>query len=429
MPESFVTFRYMTRFQCIADRCEDTCCANWRVMVDAASLVRLERHMATPDARRELAEKVIRRPDAPSAELKLDESGACTFLDAKSLCSVQTRYGEEALPTPCAVYPRHVNRVGDRLELAGALSCPEIARLALGAADAMDLIDFAPEVLSRDHRAKVLTPSPSDGYSLFFDDVRSTLLRILAADAYPLSTRLAMVAHIADLIGPYFHKGSTAFVGAAAGGYHQKLAAELSSIGQPALWREVHSQFSEHAASGIPVGQFIASMFASRLQLPHTARFRALVESAFATYRDGGTGVELPDATVLWSRYRDRVQKLEARFPVEIERSFCHYAIQFWMREWYLESDNLLLHLRTLLIRLGALKFLLVGHPRVNALLEGSGAPSESERERMNAIVVEVFQTFVRGVEHEVEFLKIVNQAQDAGRDPFTRALLLLKFL
>ena len=29
---------YFERFQCIADKCPDTCCAGWKIMIDESSL-------------------------------------------------------------------------------------------------------------------------------------------------------------------------------------------------------------------------------------------------------------------------------------------------------------------------------------------------------------------------------------------------------
>src|SRR4051812_36240378 len=96
-----VAFRYMTRFVCIADKCEDTCCGNWRVLIDDQSLVTLRSHLPSS----EMAEKVVRQPNSPSAEVKMKDDGSCSFLDG-GLCSIQKRFGEATIPTACAVYPK-----------------------------------------------------------------------------------------------------------------------------------------------------------------------------------------------------------------------------------------------------------------------------------------------------------------------------------
>ena len=404
----------MSRFQCIADRCEDNCCGDWRLQVDEPSFVKLRTRMTDAGATNEFAEKVILRGDrGVFAELALTADGSCSFRDEKKLCSVQNRFGEPTIPTACAVYPRHVNQLGERTELSGAFSCPEVARLALGAEDAMSLDDFLPETLSRDHRARVLAPSVGDAYSYFLDDVRSAVIRILARRDYPLTTRLAMCAQFASAVGGFFYRDC----GAANDELKHKLARELAAVEQGDVWTQVHEQFTAYEAPGESTVTFVASMFVSRLELPHSPRFRALVERVLATY--GGRGLELPPPAKLWETYQARRDRLETHFGAEIERYFQNYCTQFWFRNWYTESDNLQIHNRTLFIRLAAIRLLLVGHPDVTPMLDGPGD--------LFPIAVEVFQTFVRSVEHEVEFLKIVHQAQSAGGDPFARALLLLK--
>ena len=43
-----VAFRYMTRFACLGDRCEDTCCWHWTVSIDEAHYRGLESTLVAP---------------------------------------------------------------------------------------------------------------------------------------------------------------------------------------------------------------------------------------------------------------------------------------------------------------------------------------------------------------------------------------------
>ncbi|MFP2912921.1 flagellin lysine-N-methylase, partial [Pyxidicoccus sp. 3LFB2] len=134
--------RYMTRFRCLADSCEDTCCAGLVVTVSEARWKRMRDTVAgTPDAAR--VEALI-RPDTgsgPGTEAGVvakREDGHCAFLDARKLCSLHGAYGEAVLPDACATFPRTATRWGERLEVAGSLACPEVARLCLLAEDAVE---------------------------------------------------------------------------------------------------------------------------------------------------------------------------------------------------------------------------------------------------------------------------------------------------
>src|SRR5204863_7934824 len=95
----------------------------------------------------------VRLEDAPKpnryALMVLRDDGRCRMLDEDRLCRIHKRYGEPLLSDTCAVYPRSTGRVEDRLELAGAISCPEVARLCLLVDGATDVVPMAPERVAR----------------------------------------------------------------------------------------------------------------------------------------------------------------------------------------------------------------------------------------------------------------------------------------
>lgn len=122
------TFRYLERFRCIAERCEDTCCRGLLIPLSPRDVAELARHG--------VAEKAIDREQFGAAVLRKDPSGACVLLSDQGRCGLQERVGHDALPTACADFPRvHVGK-----GRVGTLACPEIARLALLAEDAMDQV-------------------------------------------------------------------------------------------------------------------------------------------------------------------------------------------------------------------------------------------------------------------------------------------------
>src|SRR4051794_34696561 len=133
-PEQRTTFRFLTRFQCIADRCEDTCCHGLKVLLNRPDMERLEQKMsAAADTQIEFAAKVHLLPFAPAPQLTASIAtrgdGACSFLEPTKRCSVVTRFEDATLPQSCALYPRSYRRVGNAMEVTASLACPEIARL------------------------------------------------------------------------------------------------------------------------------------------------------------------------------------------------------------------------------------------------------------------------------------------------------------
>lgn len=127
--------KYLERFRCIGPRCEDSCCAGWSLISVDDESVRRYQSVANCAVAPKLQEKVI-RPGLGcgadrSARIALNTDTTCPFHSAERLCSIQVELGEDYLPTTCQMFPRLTRPVCGVVERTAALSCPEIARLAL----------------------------------------------------------------------------------------------------------------------------------------------------------------------------------------------------------------------------------------------------------------------------------------------------------
>ncbi|MCC7372203.1 MAG: flagellin lysine-N-methylase [Chloroflexi bacterium] len=145
--------RYLGRFQCIGSACEDHCCGGWGgIDVDPPTAEAYRQLIADGDRRvveLRMAETLQPNPEAwpdegwPAALIPLETGASCPFLSAEHLCRVQGLLGEGLLSSTCDTFPRQATLLDGQIDLAGRLSCPEIARLALLADDAM-LLETAP---------------------------------------------------------------------------------------------------------------------------------------------------------------------------------------------------------------------------------------------------------------------------------------------
>src|SRR4051812_38382681 len=120
------------------------------------------------------------RDDGRHAWIRLErDKQSCPFLGTNKLCTVQTRYGEQTLPDVCATYPRLVAQFGERLEVWGTLSCPELARQCLLHDDALELVEAPPDISPRmtPTTAVVGTPTP---YQRYLDDMRAAVFELLS---------------------------------------------------------------------------------------------------------------------------------------------------------------------------------------------------------------------------------------------------------
>ncbi len=121
---------YYEKFSCIAEKCPDSCCAQWCVDVDedAAAFYR-----ALPGALGDRLRQVL--TDTEDGTIMEIENGRCPMWRDDGLCRIQAELGHEALCKVCREFPRLRHDYGDFTELDLELSCPEGARLILSDTD------------------------------------------------------------------------------------------------------------------------------------------------------------------------------------------------------------------------------------------------------------------------------------------------------
>ena len=115
---------YYNDFKCIADKCPDTCCAGWQIVIDDETL-----------------EKYSNEKDEFSYRLKnsidwgegvfFQNNGRCAMLNDNNLCDLVTAKGEVGLCRTCHMYPRHIEEFEGVREYSLSLSCPVAARIIL----------------------------------------------------------------------------------------------------------------------------------------------------------------------------------------------------------------------------------------------------------------------------------------------------------
>lgn len=116
---------YMKQFHCIADKCSDTCCAGWEIVLDEDAIERYEQTEGSFGKR--LLQEIKR--DGEEAYFALTREKRCPFLDEHNLCEIYQELGEDALCDICTEHPRFYNWVGDYTEKGLGLCCEEAERL------------------------------------------------------------------------------------------------------------------------------------------------------------------------------------------------------------------------------------------------------------------------------------------------------------
>lgn len=114
----------LSRFACLGDKCEDTCCQSWSMQVDDGTVERYRKQAP------ELLAAVESTKDVPWIMRKDEATGYCVKLEG-GLCGIHKQYGDAFLGDACYFYPRMIRKLGGQVVMDATLSCPEIARLAL----------------------------------------------------------------------------------------------------------------------------------------------------------------------------------------------------------------------------------------------------------------------------------------------------------
>ncbi len=137
---------YYHKFQCIAHRCEHSCCIGWEIDIDAFSMSDYA-SIDTPFGER------IRRNICmePQPHFVLQEGERCPFLLENGLCEMILTLGEDALCDICAEHPRFYHTYENDTEAGLGLCCEAVARLILSETEPFSL-QFSHEWLTKEEK-------------------------------------------------------------------------------------------------------------------------------------------------------------------------------------------------------------------------------------------------------------------------------------
>lgn len=178
--------QYYDNFTCIADRCPDTCCAGWQIVIDENSLEKYSnvsgdfgiRLLNSINWREGIFEQYEKR---------------CSFLNAENLCDIYKELGADALCDTCRLYPRHIEEFENLREFSLSLSCPVAAKMIL---QCQEPVRF----LEEEDEKEECEEDFEDFDFLLFDcllEVREKLFSIVQNRTIPIEKRMYCVLKIA----------------------------------------------------------------------------------------------------------------------------------------------------------------------------------------------------------------------------------------
>ena len=172
---------YFDRFQCLADRCPDTCCGQWEIVIDTKTAARYQT-LEGP-----LGDRIRRYLVCEDGEYSLTlEQGRCPMLCENGLCDIISQMGEEALSVTCDSHPRFTEIYGNLAETTLSVSCPAAAELLL---NRQEPLSFRTGTDDTPIEPNDLDPAQ---FSLLLYS-RETAFALVQDRSRPLSDRLALL--------------------------------------------------------------------------------------------------------------------------------------------------------------------------------------------------------------------------------------------
>ena len=168
---------YYKKFNCIADKCPDTCCGKWQIVIDDDSLEKYE------DYNGEYRDELRRKVNWKEGVFRHGRSGKCAFLRDDMLCDMYIHMGKESLCTTCREYPRHTEEFENVREVSLSLSCPEVARIL------MNITDKVTFVTEEDDEDEVFDDFDYFLYSNL-EDIREAILNVIQDRSVNIRNRI-----------------------------------------------------------------------------------------------------------------------------------------------------------------------------------------------------------------------------------------------
>lgn len=111
---------YYEKFKCIADKCTDTCCVGWQIVIDKTTAEKYKNLTGS------FGEKIrnLTTTDPDGDVIFINKNNRCPFLNSNNLCDIYINIGEENLCHTCKMFPRFYETFGGLREMGLSLSCP-----------------------------------------------------------------------------------------------------------------------------------------------------------------------------------------------------------------------------------------------------------------------------------------------------------------
>lgn len=177
-------------FLCLADQCPRSCCEQWSIQLDAATLSKWK---SLPDDEQEVIFANIEENDG---DCFLGKKGnQCFAVNSEGLCSIQAKHGHDMIPLLCRDFPR--------MQRASPVVNIDSARLSCHAIAAKVYANESPEGLFEIEQQK---EQYSDGTYVFIGALQELSEKILNEGRFSTAVRIIVLLKSFDRVNQLAHQ-------------------------------------------------------------------------------------------------------------------------------------------------------------------------------------------------------------------------------
>ena len=417
MPINYKTPDYFLGFKCLGDQCSDTCCKDWEIKLDKIHYGFLKDKMSQNKSEADLFNKYIHinddsvTGDHDYALISMSDSGTCPMLSTNGLCNLHAKYGVEPLGNVCAFYPRVISRCDMDMELSGALSCPEVARLCLLNEQPVKFKKYSPSILPRTKDYPIQRELPKnvfDNYAKNFKRVRSVMLELAGKESASLTTRLYALASMAHNISRYYHRDCTEQS-------IQHLDDDLDYVVQNENLENITKFLAQNSSVNTIALVVIRAILEIKMTQFPAEGLSKIASDIYKSYQSpnssGDDVLEIPIEHIQ-NKYDEYRQGISERWNKHCDRYFTRYLCNCMFREWFFSMPDTFTYIQMLLIRMAIMRFIFFSHPELQALalrLETEDEENSAEIiDKLDSLAVNLVYNFARSIDQNLSFLQII---------------------
>lgn len=416
---------YLDKFKCIGSQCEDTCCGGWSVNIDRETYHKYKSNQHKVLA--PLFKIAVSKDTSPRANsrnnfglMEMRPDGRCYFLQEDQLCAIQKTLGAQALSHTCNTYPRVPNRFGAQQENSLGISCPEAARLILLNPEPMQFVaretaGSTSGVIEYSYQFP-LNSEGDPGQMSVLNDFRALIIGILQFRQVSLGARLMLLGLLLDDAGAVLHSDKFTH----AGQLLPTLQTFANALSQP---EQIEAEFSKIQPNVLRKLEVLTSVITRTLTtIAAPTRFKQCILTAVDGLlgTDGPTGLQTgtpgdPGVEFLQRFLKNKADYYDPYFNSR-ESIFENYLVNAVFSRLFPFTRGSYLDLyRAMVFNVSILQVLLVGIAARNKGLN-------------DALVVQMFQSFSRKVDHNASYLDVLIQSlRPDEHDSFVHVMWMLK--